>query len=114
MRAITVCAAALVLAAAPAQAQMPPETPPTVTLPATPATALAGTLTSVGSGRAVLQTEDGTSVTLRVSRGTLLVDPSPQALAAGMRVFVHGFAHADGVVDAQEIDVLVPPNLMLR
>ena len=96
-----------------ARAQMPPATAPPVAIPDRPAAAIAGTIASLDARGATLQTPDGQSVRLAmVHRGYLLVDPSPQALSAGMRVFALGFPQADGSVAVQEIDVLVPLNLL--
>jgi hypothetical protein len=62
---------------------------------------------------ATLQTPDGQSVRLTmVPRGYLLVDPSPQALSNGMRVFALGYSQSDGSITVSEIDVLVPLNLL--
>ena len=94
-------------------AQMPPLTPPPVPAPLTPNSAIEGIVASVSHGSAVLQTPDGGSVRLALVRGYLLVDPSPQALAAGMRVFAVGSSRSDGAVDVAEIDVLAPLNLLL-
>ncbi len=96
-----------------AVAQMPPATAPPVASIITPNTAVEGTLTSVGSSGAVLQAPSGQSVQLAFHpRGYLLVDPSPQALSSGMRVFAIGFPRSDGTIDVGEIDVLVPSNLL--
>ena len=63
----------------------------------------------MNGGGAVLQTPDGQQVHLALApRGYLLVDPSPQALSTGMRVFAIGFPRNDGTVSVDEIDVLVP------
>jgi len=94
-----------------AVAQMPPATPPPVPSPTTPDTAIEGTIASMTAGGAVLQTPDGQSVQLSLNRGYLLVDPSPQALGPGMRVFAIG-PNQNGNVAVDEIDVLFPLNLM--
>ncbi|MGH7662564.1 MAG: hypothetical protein ACRENA_16805 [Vulcanimicrobiaceae bacterium] len=95
-------------------AQMPPATAPPVPQIVTPDAAIEGTIASMSTTGAVLQTPDGQSVRLALApRGYLLVDPSPQALSAGMRVFAHGFPRSDGTVNVDEIDVLVPLNLMM-
>lgn len=94
-------------------AQMPPLTAPPVPPLITPAAAIEGVLTSASHGSAVLQTPAGKSVTLALTPGYLLVDPSPQALSAGMRVFAVGSPRSDGSVDVAEIDVLAPLNLLL-
>jgi len=105
---------ALGLSGSRAIAQMPPATAPPVTSIAYPDAAIEGTLTSVGGAGAVLQTPNGQSVHLAFRpRGYLLVDPSPQALSAGMRVFALGFTRSDGTLNVQEIDVLDPSNLLL-
>jgi len=112
--AFTLLAGALSLSGGRAVAQMPPATAPPVASVITPSTAVEGTLTSVGGSGAVLQTPSGQNVRLAFRpRGYLLVDPSPQALSAGMRVFATGFARSDGTIDVGEIDVLVPSNLLL-
>jgi hypothetical protein len=113
MRLLLVAMFAFALLAGRAGAQMPPATAPPVASVITPNSAVEGTLTSVGGSGAVLQTPDGQSVQLALRpRGYLLVDPSPQALSAGMRVFVVGFPRSDGTIDVDEIDVLVPSNLL--
>jgi hypothetical protein len=92
-----------------ATAQMPPATAPPVPQIARPNAAIEGTIASVGGGGAVLQTPDGQQVHLALApRGYLLVDPSPQALSTGMRVFAIGFPRSDGTVSVDEIDVLEP------
>jgi hypothetical protein len=97
-----------------AVAQMPPATAPAVASIDYPDTAIEGTLTSVGGAGAVLQTPTGQSVQLAFhQRGYLLVDPSPQALSAGMRVLAVGNTRSNGTLDVSEIDVLVPSNLLL-
>lgn len=96
-----------------ATAQMPPLTAPPVPALLTPDAAIEGVVTSASRRTAVLQTPDGQSVRLALTPGYLLVDPSPQALSTGMRVFAQGVARADGTVDVAEIDVLVPQNLLL-
>jgi len=107
-------AGALGLSGNRAIAQMPPATAPAVASMDYPDTAIEGTLTSVGGAGAVLQTPSGQSVQLAFHpRGYLLVDPSPQALSAGMRVLAVGFARGNGTLDVSEIDVLVPSNLLL-
>jgi hypothetical protein len=96
-----------------AAAQMPPATAPPIASVDTPASAIEGTLTSVGATGAVLQTPTGQNVQLALHpRGYLLVDPSPQALSAGMRVFAIGFTRSDGAIAVDEIDVLVPLNVL--
>ncbi|HEY1728081.1 MAG TPA: hypothetical protein VGG22_06900 [Candidatus Baltobacteraceae bacterium] len=112
--AFALLAGALGLSGRRAVAQMPPATAPPVASVITAGSAIEGTLTSVGGSGAVLQTPSGQSVNLAFRpRGYLLVDPSPQALSAGMRVFAVGFARTDGTIDVGEIDVLVPTNLLL-
>lgn len=115
--AIFACAAivaAFGLSGARAVAQMPPASAPPVPAVVTPDTAVEGVLSSVGSSHALLQTPSGQNVQLAFRpRGYLLVDPSPQALSAGMRVFAIGFPRGDGTIDVSEIDVLVPTNLLL-
>jgi hypothetical protein len=112
--AFALLAGSLGLSGTRAVAQMPPATAPPVASVLTPNTAVEGTLTSVGGSGAVLQTPGGQSVQLAFRpRGYLLVDPSPQALSAGMRVFAVGFARNDGTIDVGEIDVLIPSNLFL-
>jgi hypothetical protein len=107
-------AGALGLSSTRAAAQMPPATAPPIASVNTPDSAIEGILTSVGATGAVLQTPTGQNVQLALRpRGYLLVDPSPQALSAGMRVFAIGFARSDGAIAVDEIDVLVPLNLML-
>lgn len=107
-------AALLFGANATAIAQMPPGTAPPVPQIARPDTAIEGTIASMSSTGAVLQTPDGQSVRLALApRGYLLVDPSPQALSNGMRVLALGFPRSDGTVSVAEIDVLVPLNLMM-
>jgi hypothetical protein len=97
-----------------ATAQMPPATAPPVPQIVRPDAAVEGTIASMTSTEAVLQTPDGQSVRLAlVPRGYLLVDPSPQALSAGMRVFALGFPRSDGALNVAEIDVLVPLNLIV-
>lgn len=109
-----VCAAFAASQSGRARAQMPPLTPPPVASPVAPDSAVEGTIASMDRDGAVLQTPDGQSVHLAlVPRGYLLVDPSPQALQTGMRVFVTGFSRADGTIAVDEIDVLVPLNLLL-
>ena len=96
-----------------ALAQMPPATAPAVSIPARPNSAVEGTIASLDSRGAMLQTADGQSVRLAmVPRGYLLVDPSPQALSAGMRVFALGYPQPDGAISVVEIDVLVPLSLL--
>lgn len=112
--AFTLLTGALSLSGGRAVAQMPPATAPPVASIVTPNSAVEGTLTSVGGSGAVLQTPSGQSIQLAFRpRGYLLVDPSPQALSAGMRIFAVGFARSDGTIDVGEIDVLVPSNLLL-
>lgn len=83
------------------------------TPPARPDAAIEGTISSMSGTGAVLQTPDGQSVRLALApRGYLLVDPSPQALTSGMRVFALGFPRSDGALNVEEIDVLVPLNSM--
>ncbi|GEM_PF-2784588 len=97
-----------------ATAQMPPATAPPVPIPARPNAAVEGTIASLTAGGAVLQTSQGQSVRLAFApRSYLLVDPSPQALSAGMRVFALGFPRADGAVAVDEIDVLTPLSLIM-
>lgn len=106
-------AGALGLSSTRAAAQMPPATAPPIASVVTPASAIEGTLTSVGATGAVLQTPTGQNVQLALRpRGYLLVDPSPQALSAGMRVFAIGSTRSDGAIAVDEIDVLVPLNLL--
>jgi hypothetical protein len=106
-------AGALGLSSTRAAAQMPPVTAPPIASVDTPASAIEGTLTSVGATSAVLQTPTGQNVQLALRpRGYLLVDPSPQALSAGMRVFAVGLTRSDGAIAVNEIDVLVPLNLL--
>ena len=110
----TLLAAALTLSGTRARAQMPPATAPPVPQIVTPDSAAEGTLTSVSATHATLQTPDGQSVQLALRpRGYLLVDPSPQALSAGMRVYAIGFPRSDGSIQVNEIDVLVPQNLLM-
>jgi len=115
--AIFVCAliaGALGLSGSRAVAQMPPATAPPVPESVAPDAAVEGVLTAVGGAGAVLQTPSGQTVQLAFRpHGYLLVDPSPQALAAGMRVFAIGFPRANGTIDVGEIDVLDPTNLLL-
>jgi len=107
-------AAAFGISGGRAAAQMPPATAPPVASLTYPDSATEGTITSVGGAGAVLQTASGQSVQLAFRpRGYLLVDPSPQALSPGMRVFAIGFPRSDGTIDVREIDVLVPLNLLL-
>jgi hypothetical protein len=114
--AILVCAllaGALGLSGSRAAAQTPPATAPAVASVLTPNSAVEGTLTSVGAGGAVLQTASGQNVQLALRpRGYLLVDPTTEALSAGMRVFAIGFTRSDGTIAVDEIDVLIPLNLM--
>jgi hypothetical protein len=120
IRSVLAACAALALASAlnlsaadTAGAQMPPATPPPVPAPLTPDSALEGMLSAVAATHATLQTPEGQSLRLVFApRGYLLVDPSPQALSAGMRVFALGFPRSDGSIAVDEIDVLVPLNLM--
>ena len=119
MRILTALFVAMLLAAAfaisggRAVAQMPPQTPPPVPSPIAPDTALTGTIASLTGSYGTLQTADGRSVRLFLPhKGYLLVDPSPQALSPGMRVFARGFPRSDATVDVTEIDVLVPLNLL--
>ena len=107
-------AAFAVSAGGSARAQMPPQTPPPVPSSVSPDTALEGTIASLGANGATLQTADGRSVHLVLAhKGYLLVDPTSQPLSDGMRVFALGFPRADGSVAVDEIDVLVPLNLMM-
>jgi hypothetical protein len=95
----------------PAFAQMPPLTPPPIPDLVTPDAAVSGVLTSVSGDSAVLQTPSGDTVQLALRHGYLLVNPSPQALSSGQRVFAIGFT-SGGTVQVDEIDVLFPLNLM--
>lgn len=110
---ILICTALAFSPSGRATAQMPPLTAPPVPAPVTPDAAIEGILTSASHGSALLQTPDGQSVRLALKPGYLLVDPSPQALSSGMRVFAVGSTRSDGSVDVAEIDVLAPLNLLL-
>lgn len=97
-----------------ARAQTPPATAPPVPQIGRPDAAIEGTISSMSGTGAVLQTPDGQSVRLALApRGYLLVDPSPQALTSGMRVFALGFPRSDGALNVEEIDVLVPLNSIM-
>lgn len=107
--------AAFILSGTRVRAQMPPATAPPVPEPATADSATEGTLTTVSATRATLQTPDGHSVQLALRpRGYLFVDPTTQPLSAGMRVYAIGFPNADGSLAVDEIDVLVPQNLLMQ
>ena len=109
----TALPAGVLFSGACALAQTPPDTPPPVVEPATPPSALKGTLTQVSGRHATLQTVDGKTVQLALVPGYLLVNSSSHPLSSGQRVFASGYPNSDGSVTIDEVDVLAPANLLV-
>jgi hypothetical protein len=95
-----------------ALAQTPPDVAPTVVIPDTPNTAFQGTLAGVSGRHATLQTADGHTLQIDLRPGYLLVNSSSHPLSSGQRVYVSGPTNSDGSVTADEVDVLIPANLL--
>jgi len=108
----TVLPAGTLFCATSALAQTPPDLPPPVVLPATPDSAVKGTLTEVTPRGATLQTTDGKTIQLALRPGYLLVNSSSHPLSTGQRVFAIGATNSDGSINVEQIDVLIPSSLM--